>query len=32
MYMGILPVCMSVDFVHAWCPQKPEESIGFPGT
>lgn len=27
-----LLACMSVYHVHAWCPQRPEEVIRFPGT
>lgn len=30
--MGVYPVCMSVHYVQAWCPQRQEESIIFPGT
>ena len=32
MYMGILPVYMYVYYVHAWCPQRPEEGTRAPGT
>lgn len=31
MVIGILPTCMSVHHLHVWCPQRPEEGIGFPG-
>jgi hypothetical protein len=32
LFMGVLPACMSVYHVHAWCPQWLEEGIGSPGT
>lgn len=32
MYMNILPACMSVYHMHAWCWQRPEEDIGSPWT
>lgn len=25
---GVLPACMSIYHLQAWCPQKPEESVG----
>lgn len=28
--MGILPVCMSVYHVSAWCPQRPKEVVESP--
>lgn len=31
MSMSILPACISVYHIHAWCPQMSEEDIGFPG-
>lgn len=30
--VGVLPVYMTVHDPHAWCPQRPEECIGSPGT
>lgn len=27
MRMSILPICMSIYYMHAWCPRKTEESI-----
>jgi hypothetical protein len=30
--MDVLPACISVHHLYAWCPQKPEEGIIFPGT
>jgi hypothetical protein len=30
--MGILLAYMSVHHIDAWCPQRLEEGIGFPGT
>lgn len=30
--MCVLPVCVSVHHVHAWCPWEPEEGIGSPRT
>lgn len=32
MCMGVLPVCLSVHILHAWCLQRPEEGSGYPGT
>lgn len=32
MNMGVLPVSASVYHVRAWCPHKPEEGIGSPGS
>jgi hypothetical protein len=32
MYMSVLSACVSVHHMHAWCPQRPEEGIGSPGT
>lgn len=32
MCMSDLLTSMSVYHVHAWCPQRPEEVIRFPGT
>lgn len=32
MCMGILPAHMAVYHLCAWCPQRLEEGIGFPGT
>lgn len=32
MCMGVVPACMSVHFVHAWCPQRSEEVVESPGT
>ena len=29
MHMGVLPICNSVHHLHAWCLQRPEESIRF---
>ena len=29
--VGILPACMSVHHVCAWCPCRLEDDIGFPG-
>lgn len=26
MCSSVLPVCMDVHFVHAWCPESPEKS------
>lgn len=26
--MGVLPVCMSVHHLYAWCPQSLEEGVG----
>ena len=31
MFMGILPIRMSVQHVHAWCLWKPEEGFRSPG-
>lgn len=31
MYMGVLPACMHVYFVHTWCPWGPEKGIRSPG-
>ena len=28
--MSILLACLSVLFMHAWCPRRPEEDIGAP--
>ena len=30
--MNALPAWMYVYHMHAWCPQRPEEGIRFPGT
>lgn len=30
--MGVLPACDCVCHVHAWCPWRPEEGAGSPGT
>lgn len=27
--MDVLPACLSVYHLCAWCPQRPEEDIGF---
>lgn len=32
MYMSALLVCMSVPYMNAWCTQRSEVGIGFPGT
>jgi hypothetical protein len=32
MCLSVLPACMYVYYVCAWCPQRSEESIGSPGT
>ena len=32
MFGGILHTCLCVHRVHAWCPRKPEEGLGSPGT
>lgn len=32
MYVGVLPVCLSVYLVHANCMQTPEESVRCLGT
>lgn len=32
MCMCVLPVCMSVRCVHAWCPERLEVGTKFPGT
>ena len=32
MCMNVLPAYMSVYHVHAWCPWRPEEGTGVPGT
>lgn len=32
LHMNILPACMSVYHMHAWCWQRPEEDIGSPWT
>lgn len=32
MCMDVLPTCMSVHQVHAWCPQRPEGGVRSPGT
>lgn len=29
---GVLPMCKYVHFVYAWFLQRPEESLGSPGT
>lgn len=31
-WMGVLPECISVHQVCAWCLRRPEEDPGFPGT
>lgn len=28
--MAILPICISVHDLNAWCPWSPEEGCGFP--
>lgn len=30
MLMNILPTCMAMYHVYAWCPQRPGEGIGYP--
>jgi hypothetical protein len=30
--MGVLPACISVYHMYAWCTGRPEDSIGSPGT
>lgn len=30
--MNILPLRMSVHYMSVWCPRRPEEGIGSPGT
>lgn len=30
MYMGTLPLCMSMHHVYAWCPWRLEEGFGSP--
>lgn len=30
--MTVLPACISVYHMHAWCPQRSEEGIRSPGT
>lgn len=30
--MGVLPMCMSVSYVHDWCMWQPEEGITYSGT
>lgn len=32
MHMDVFPACMSLCYVHAWCPCGSEEGVGFPGT
>lgn len=32
MHMNILPGSMFVYHIHAWCPQRSEELVRFPGT
>lgn len=32
MCMGVLAVCTFVHHLHAYCPWRPEESMGSPGT
>ena len=32
MHGSVLPACMYVCLMHAWCLRKPEKGIGFPGT
>lgn len=32
MWTAILPLCMFVHHIHAWCPWKLEESVRSPGT
>jgi hypothetical protein len=32
MCMNVLPPCMYVHHMHAWCPQRPEEGIECPET
>lgn len=27
MYMGILPACMSVHYLPAWCPWRPDHRV-----
>ena len=29
-YVSVLPACISVQHVHAWCLQRPEEGVGSP--
>lgn len=31
-YVSVLPVCVYVHHVYAWCPQNPEKSIRSPRT
>ena len=28
MYIDVLPACMSIQHLHAWCPEKPELGVG----
>jgi hypothetical protein len=30
--VSVLPACMSVHHMSTWCPQRPEEDVGLPGT
>lgn len=32
MCLIILPACMYVNHVYAWCPQRSDEGVGSPGT
>lgn len=32
MFAGLFSACMSVNYLHVWCLQGPEESILSPGT
>lgn len=32
MCISVLPACMSMHHVRAWCPQRSDEAIGSPGT
>lgn len=32
MCTGVLPLCLPIHHMHAWCPQRPEEDAGSPGT